>query len=144
MKKQLFGIAAMLTLVLMLTAAYVHAQSNRSSISIPFSFTVGDKTLPAGEYTVEPIRKDAYTSWMVQTRDGHHSVLFTTTPGQANQNQEETRLVFNKYDDQYFLSEIWTTADSFSREVPMRRLERALAKSVIEREKVVVTRNEGQ
>ena len=141
MKKQAFGILTMLTLVLMLTAASVHAQSSRSSLNIPFSFTVGHKTLPAGEYTVEPIRKDSHIAWLIQTRIGRHSVLFTTTAGRAG-TQEETRLVFNKYDRQYFLSQIWTPADNLSRELPMRRVERALAKSVADREKVVVTPNE--
>lgn len=142
MKKQLFGIATMLTLVLMLTAASVHAQSNRSSVTIPFSFTVGHKILPAGEYTVEPSRKDSRTTWLLQARIGSDSVLFITSAGRASNTQEDTKLVFNKYDNQYFLAEIWTPADSFSRELPMRRSERELAKSVIEKETVIVAAGE--
>src|SRR2546423_9237455 len=55
MKKQALKNFTMFSLLLMLTAVSVAAQSERSKITnIPFSFIVGGKTLPAGEYTVEP------------------------------------------------------------------------------------------
>jgi hypothetical protein len=138
MKKQAFGIFAMLSLLLVLTAASVNAQSTRRSINIPFSFTVGQKTLPAGEYTVEPIRRESHSVWLVQTKSGHSSVLFTTIPVWASEPQEKTKLVFNKYDGQYFLSQIWTSGDNSGRELRMSRLEGELAKNGIQRETVVV------
>jgi hypothetical protein len=61
-------------------------------------------------------------------------------PVRANQTQEETKLVFHKYGDQYFLSQIWTPGGNTGRELLMPRFERELAKNGIEREKVVVTR----
>ena len=57
------------------------------------------------------------------------SALFTTMPVRANQTQEETKLVFHKYGDQYFLSQIWTPGGSTGRELLMPRLERELAKN---------------
>src|SRR5687768_7830483 len=80
MRKQAFGMFTMLSLLLVLTTASVNAQSKRSFINIPFSFTVGDKTLPAGEYTIAPIRRDSHNVWQVESRNRDKSVLFTTIP----------------------------------------------------------------
>jgi hypothetical protein len=140
MKKQALKTFTIFSLLLMLAAVSVPAQSQRSKITIPFSFIVGQKTLPAGVYTVEPNRRDFDKVWLIQSRAADASALFTTMPVRANQTQEETKLVFHKYGDQYFLSQIWTPGGNTGRELLMPRLERELAKTAIEREKIVVTR----
>ncbi|HEY3039732.1 MAG TPA: hypothetical protein VGJ66_13415 [Pyrinomonadaceae bacterium] len=144
MKKQAFGILTMFGLLLVVTAVSVHAQSKRSIINIPFNFNVGQKTLPAGEYTVEPLRKDSQTVWLVENRSQHASVLFTTTSVWTSETKEETKLVFNRYGDQSFLSQIWTAGDNSGRELPRRRSELQLAKNGIQPEKVVVTLAAGE
>ena len=133
----------MLSLLLVMTTASVNAQSKRSFINIPFSFTVGDKTLPAGEYTIAPITKGSHNVWRVENRSGDKRAIVTTIPVWDSKTPDEPSLVFNKYDGQYFLSQILTTGDNSGRELPMRRLERALAKSASEREKVILTRTSG-
>ena len=138
MKKQALKTFTMLSLLLILTAVSVAAQSDRQRFrDIPFSFNVGGKTFPAGEYTVGPNRRDYDKVWLVQSLDGHTSALVATIPVQAGDTQEKTKLVFNKYGDQYFLSQIWTAGGNSGRELIMPRQERELAKS-IEREKIVV------
>ena len=139
MKKQAFGTVTMLTLLLALTAISVSAQSQRSKITnIPFDFIVGEKTLPAGEYTVEPNRRDFDKVWLVQSRDGRTSAVFTTMPVRASETQEKAKFVFHKYGDRYFLSQIWTPGGNSGRELLMPRVERELAKSTIERETIVL------
>jgi len=54
MKKQTLRRLTVLSFVLMLAAVTVSAQSERIRVITSFSFIVGQKTLPAGEYTVEP------------------------------------------------------------------------------------------
>jgi hypothetical protein len=138
MKKQALKTFTMWSLLLMLTAVSVAAQSERSKITIPFSFIVGEKTLPAGEYSVEPNRRDSDKFWLVQSRDVRASCLVTTMPVRANQTQEETKLVFHRYGDQYFLSQIWTAGANSGRELLMPRLERELAKNAkIQRQTIV-------
>jgi len=139
MKKQVFGTLTMLTLMLALTVISVSAQSERSKITnIPFSFTVGEKTLPAGDYTIEPYRRDFDKVWLVQSRDGRTSALFTTMPVRARETQEKSRFVFHKYGDQYFLSQIWTPGDAAGRELPRLRPERELAKNAVESQTIVL------
>jgi hypothetical protein len=138
MKKQALKNVPMLSLLLILTSVSVAAQSERSKpTKIPFSFIVGGKTLPAGEYTVGPNRRDSDNVWLVQSRDGQ-AALFTTMPVRASETQEKTKFVFHKYGDQYFLSQIWTVGDNSGHELRMPRLERELAKNAIERETIVL------
>ena len=139
MKKQAFRILAVFSLLLTMSAAIVHAQSKRSIVNIPFSFTVGHKTLPAGEYTVQPNRSNSNNVWLVESITGHDSVVFTTGSAWTRETQENTKLVFNNYDGQYFLSQIWSAGDNTGRELRMPRVERQLAKSRIHREKVIVS-----
>jgi hypothetical protein len=138
MKTHVLKNFTMLSLMLMLTAVSVCAQSKRQVAKIPFSFIVGQKTLPAGEYTVEPNRKDSPNVWLVRRRDGGTSALFTTMPVTANETQEKPKLIFHKYGDQYFLSQIWTAASNSGRELLMPRQERELAKNGIERQTIVL------
>lgn len=138
MQKQTLKNVAVLNLVLMLTVVSAAAQSKRSRVTnIPFNCIVGGKTLPAGDYTVEPNRRDSEKVWLIQTRDGGTSAFFNTIPLRASETQEQTRLVFHKYGNQYFLSQIWTAGGNSGRELLMPRQERELAKK-IEGEKIVV------
>jgi len=139
MKKQTLGRVTVLSFLLMLAAVSLSAQSERTgAINIPFSFTVGEKTLPAGEYSFEPNRKDSDLVWLVQSRDGDVTALFTTTAVRATETQEKAKLVFHKYGDQYFLSQIWTQGETAGRELLIQGFERQLAKDAIERQMIVL------
>ncbi|MGH9872521.1 MAG: hypothetical protein ACRD9S_08650 [Pyrinomonadaceae bacterium] len=139
MKRQALKSFSIVSLLLMIIAVSVRAQSDRSKVTnISFNFIVGQKTLPAGAYTVEPNRRDSQTVWLVQSRDGHVKALFITMPLRASATQETGKLVFHKYGDQYFLSEIWATGDKGGRELLMPRLERQLAKTSIEPQAIVL------
>lgn len=74
----------------------------------------------------------------MQGRDGRASVLFTTMLVRDSETQEKGKLIFHKYGDQYFLSQIWTPGSQSGRELLMPRLKRELAKSGIERQTIVL------
>lgn len=60
MKKVTLSAFAMLLLVTMLAVAPVHAQTkSQLKASIPFNFQIGNKTLPAGDYTIQCVNPDA-------------------------------------------------------------------------------------
>lgn len=145
MKRQAFGTLTMLTLLLAVSTISVSAQSERSKITnIPFDFIVGQKTLPAGEYTIEPNRRDCLNVWLLQSRDGHLNVLFTTGSVRASETQEKSKFVFHKYGDQYFLSQIWTIGGNNGRELPMPRVEREVAKNSVRQTIVLSKGNAGK
>ena len=137
MKKQAFGIFTMLSLLLVLGVASVSAQSKRT-LNIPFSFNVGHNTLPAGEYVVEP-RNDSQNVWLLTTRDGSARVVFTTFSARDNKTQEQVKLVFHKYDNEYFLSQVWTPGNNSGSELRKPLAERQLERNGIQRETVDLT-----
>jgi hypothetical protein len=139
MKRQTLKMFAMSSLLLMVTAVSVAAQSSRTKTTIiPFTFTVGEKTLPAGEYTIEPYRKDYSNVWVVKSRDGHSNVLFTTNSVQTVKTQKRDKIVFRQYGGQYFLSQIWSAGANSGRELVVRRPKSDLATNFVEQETVVV------
>lgn len=136
MKKQAL---TLLNVLLMLTALSVSVQSQqRAAIKIPFNFMVGQKTLEAGDYTVEKTRTDSDTVWLIQSRDGRTSALFITMLVRANETQDKTKLIFHKYGYQYFLTQVWTPGNT-GRRLLMTRLERELAKNPTKQRTIALT-----
>jgi hypothetical protein len=59
---------------------------------------------------------------------GSHVCLAQTSPHSFYKSSQEPKLVFHRYGNQYFLSQIWTTSES--RDFPMSRAERELKKNI--------------
>ena len=70
--------------------------------AVPFDFTVADKLLPTGTYTITP---EASGVIMIENRDKHIAVL-SQTSYDSHESRKGGQLVFDKYGNQYFLSEI--------------------------------------
>lgn len=128
MKKQIFGTFAVLSLLFALTITSAQAQSrSRVTAHIPFAFQVGDKTLPAGDYSIKRLSTNAL---LVQSTDGDQSAL-----AQAPRSVEQSRnakattekLVFRQYGEQYFLAQVWMTKGAGGRELNMSGAERKAA-----------------
>lgn len=126
MRKQVFTGITMLGLFLTLAVASVQAQTERNEVTnIPFKFIVGQNTLPAGEYRVESRTKYSDTVWLIQSTDSHASAVVITTPVRANATQEESKLIFHRYGDLYFLTQVWTVGANVGREFSISSQERA-------------------
>ena len=121
-------------LLVLLTFSSAFGQSDRQTIiHIPFNFTVGEKAFPAGKYVIERNRKDSDTVWVIRHKDNVGKAMLLTRPVRANDVVEETRLVFNRYDDLYFLSEFWTPGSQTGREIQISNREKALEKALAEK-----------
>jgi hypothetical protein len=121
-------------LLVLLTFSSAFGQSDRQTIiHIPFNFSVGEKTFPAGKYVIAQNRKDSDTVWVIRHKDNVGKALLLTRPVRANDEVEETRLVFSRYDDLYFLQQIWTPGSQTGREIQTSNREKALAKALAER-----------
>ena len=100
-------------------AAQAQTALNYKTFAVPFSFKVGNKVLPAGEYKItaenEIIR--------VQKTDGKENVVTLTqrTRG-TNHNLSGAKLTFRHYGDQYYLSQVWLP-DTLGRELKKPRRE---------------------
>lgn len=77
-------------------------------VNIPFSFQAGSRTMPAGEYRIERFSAEAEGIQMIRQRDGKNSTLVNTLPAEQEDQTASARLIFYRYGNEYFLSEIWT------------------------------------
>ncbi|MGE0104738.1 MAG: hypothetical protein AB7H86_18210 [Blastocatellales bacterium] len=74
---------------------------------IPFQFHAGNAKLPAGKYMVRMLDGADQTVMEIASIDGHHSSVFQIRNTIANVEPKKTELIFNRYGDQYFLSQIF-------------------------------------
>src|ERR1043165_1128961 len=99
-----FKFFTMLTLTLVIAAATAMAQTpEKITVHAPFEFTVADKTLPAGDYTIRPLSLSRLLS---RSDDGREALIASTFPVQATESPRQARLVFERYGDRYFLSQV--------------------------------------
>ena len=111
MKNQIYRAIAIFAIFFGLAVANVEAQTaSRVEVQIPFEFTVGKTTLKPGVYTIKRMSGN-----LVQFKnvDGKSSAILNAPVNLSSTDSEATeRLVFNKYGHEYFLTQIWLTADS--------------------------------
>jgi hypothetical protein len=130
MKKQAYTIATMIMLIVVGGLSSVKAQNSNGTVlrvDIPFAFSVGNKTLPAGKYDIHCVNT-ASPLKILQLRDesGRTSVLVRTS-SIIGKTQDNARLVFNRYGDRYFFAQAWLPADNTGMQAPKSRSERATA-----------------
>ena len=132
MKKNSLSIFLMSAVLVILSVSYASAQSaNEQTANIPFAFNVGDKTFPAGEYTVRRVNPQSdRTALAIRSADASASKIVLTTPVQSSKVRESAKLVFNRYGDQYYLSQVLSPAENGGLEIPQSRAERRLAKGL--------------
>jgi hypothetical protein len=79
---------------------------------IPFGFTVRDTTLPAGEYYIKRIDSVDPGVMQISSADGAERLAFLVGSAQSVKRPDQTKLVFDRVGDQYFLSEIFEEGNS--------------------------------
>jgi hypothetical protein len=102
---------AIIGLFLLLAAASVQAQTPMSAeVNVPFDFSAGKATLKAGAYR---IKKRAGNVLAITSADGKRTTLLDAPLAIGSRGfKSGSRLVFNRYDDQYFLSQVWLSVDA--------------------------------
>lgn len=132
MKKHTFTLIALIVLVssMAVGAQAQTARHTRLIASIPFPFNVGDKAMPAGEYTisqVNPLSDNAVVQ--LRAKDGSRTVMIQVN-NVIGRCSESTRLVFNRYGSQYFFAQAWTTGDTTGWQAPKSKAERSVSKEL--------------
>jgi hypothetical protein len=129
MTKKLYSTFAMMGLFLMLAFVSVSAQSRgKIEINVPFDFSLGNQTLPAGAYS---IRHLSQTSMLVESADGRARVIAQATGSVqmgANEKVPQEKVVFHQYGNQYFLAQVWMFRGSDGRELNQSSAERQAAR----------------
>lgn len=122
MKVTIVRLSVIMALALAFTAS-VQAQTalNFKTFAVPFSFNVGNKVLPAGEYKITADNQVI----RVQKTDGKaNAIALSQRTRGANHTESEVKLTFRRDGDQYYLSQVWLP-DSLGRELKRTRRENA-------------------
>jgi hypothetical protein len=111
MKIKSIRTAAILGIFFVLAIASLQAQTpGRVEVNVPFDFAAGKATLKAGTYSLKKANGNAI---VIRSLDGKaSSVVNSPLVIGSRAAKPGARLVFNKYGDQYFLSQIWTSSDA--------------------------------
>jgi hypothetical protein len=86
-------------------AVPVRAQSAMLKSEVPFAFVSSGRTIQAGQYSID-IRQ---TQVRFIDANGHQVQVVLSNPQQESRLWLQPRLVFHRYGEAYFLSQIWTT-----------------------------------
>ena len=131
MKKQILLTSTILSLVVTLMVKSVSAQSTHYfRVIVPFEFEINDKRFPAGEYIVRRVSSDS-PQWLAITSVNARTRQTVLTHKIRNGTlQSESKLVFRRYGDQYFLFQVWAVGDTIGSEIPRSSVERQAEREV--------------
>ncbi len=118
MKKQIIRGFTMLTLLVAvaLVTAVVSANGQARTVraNVPFDFIVGDQTLPAGEYSIRAMTASG-DALSISNRDD--AVVRLSNTIESRKAPEQSKLVFHRYGERYFLAEVWSGGENTGRQL---------------------------
>ena len=130
-----FITAALLVMAIMTAGASAQAQTlqYKLTVDIPFDFSVSGQKLPAGKYWIGRAQSSiGDTVVQIQSTDMHSVANRFSVPIVTFKSKKRGEVVFHRYDDQYFLSEVWPSGGGTGRAFLKTRTERELARSARE------------
>jgi hypothetical protein len=129
MKRQAVRLVSLLSLLLVAGSAI--AQSIHVRGDIPFNFVVGSKTYPAGTYEIGTIDVRNSRTLLLKARDGNASAMINSNAAESLTPANKTKLVFNRYGNQYFLSRVWVNGETLGHQLPKSSREKEMARDMI-------------
>jgi len=128
MKRQAVSLVSLLSLLLVAGSAI--AQTIHVRGDIPFNFVVGSKTYPAGTYEIGTIDVRNSRTLLLKARDGNASAMINSNAAESLTPANKTKLVFNRYGNQYFLSQIWLNGETRGHQLPKSSREKEVAEDM--------------
>jgi len=97
---------------------------------IPFTFTVGEKTLPAGVYTVSVLNPSSdRKALLIRSETGRVSAIIQTSSVEGDV-ADEAKLVFRRYGESYFFAQAQIAGQTTSLAATKTRAERATQRAM--------------
>ena len=122
--------------IMILCTAFVISGNAQTSSSqtirarIPFAFTVGEKTLPAGVYTVSVLNPSSdRKALQIRSETGRVSAIIQTV-GVKGDLADEAKLVFRRYGESYFFAQAQMGGETTSLAATKTRAERATQRAM--------------
>ena len=136
--KNLRSVLSFLALLLMATAAL--AQQAKVLADVPFDFIVGDHAYPAGQYFLNSLGSNEAIIRIGNTQEALGGFVASNACESVTPSAN-TKLVFRRMGDYYFLYQVWTAGQRSGREFPKSRTEVRLAQNHEKAEFVIVAAN---
>jgi hypothetical protein len=95
-------LACTLAITAVASASQAFAQGQVMQVNVPFAFHNGSQSMPAGIYRVE-----IQSSHLVMLRGQSRSGFVITYPEITRKVDGPGKVIFNRYGNQYYLSEFW-------------------------------------
>jgi hypothetical protein len=84
--------------------------------NIPFAFTAGKMALPAGECRVQESAQGSFML-LIQRTDRTAATFVISNAVEVNRPQAHCKLIFHRYGNRYYLSQIWVKGHSRGRKL---------------------------
>src|SRR5262249_28326493 len=126
-KSVVFGLIAALAFVSMGIPTSIYAQATLLRMTVPFDFYFGAQKFPAGIYTVG--RVGLSDAIRISDEQGRAAVAVSNATDTPRKDLAKSQVVFNRYGNTYFLSEVKWTDYPTARALPITAMEAELAKS---------------
>jgi hypothetical protein len=141
MKKQIL-FTAILGITWLLSCSFANAQANKAiRADVQFDFYVGDTKMAAGEYIIEQMRPQSNkTILSVRRKDGKGGTVMIMTDPILTARKGDSGLLFNRYREDYYLSEIRHPSVELGWKLRPGEIEIKLAREFRQRRREAVSR----
>ncbi len=117
----------------LLAGAFASAQAQQIvgfTVHVPFDFIVNNQELPAGKYQVL-LRENGKTSQLrISGADKQPRLTVFSIPKDTPTYVTNTRMVFRRYGNRYFLGKIWARGEASGHEIARSKAEKQLRRQV--------------
>jgi hypothetical protein len=126
MNNHIFNMLKASTACAMLAVSCFSGQLDHETITaVPFDFMVGTNHMPAGTYDVTTDQSMV----LIRGEENGSAAFALAISASADKTQEQAKLVFNRYGNRYFLSQIWYPGTNQGHELQVSKVEQEVAKN---------------
>ena len=125
------GLLSAMLLVTSFASAQGQSLTYTIRANIPFDFSVGEKKLPAGTYSIRRAAQNSADNVLAVTDDaGRPKAMRLSNSAETSHARDKATLVFHHLGDQYFLFQVWPAGATVGRQFPRSRSEREVQRSL--------------
>jgi len=124
---KLHGSALLVVLALTMVGESA-AQTIRMKADVPFEFIVNGSTLPPGQYTIQSFGTADGKTLLLRNADKNENATVNSFNVESRKSASQTKLIFHRYGDRYFLSQVWVAGNERGHALPKSHREAELAR----------------
>jgi hypothetical protein len=115
--------AVVLMLGFVVGSVYGQSGTGKIKVTVPFQFSIGETTLSAGQYLIT----SSSDRVLVQEASGRNIALLVTQPVSGKISERNSRVIFDCYFGECFLSQVWLAGREAGHALPQSKHQVELA-----------------